>query len=77
MVTGLVYVVQFCLLAFSWSDSDFANHLYDYRLDWTQLSSLTIINNKNFVIEHKRIIAIITGEEKLVDQWNQFQLKII
>lgn len=50
------------------SDSDFANHLYDYRLDWTQLSSLTIINNKNFVIEHKRIIAIITGEEKLVDQ---------
>lgn len=77
MVTGLVYVVQFCLLSFSWLDSDFANHLYDYRLDWTPLSSLTIINNKNFVIEHKRIIEIITGEEKLVDQWNQFQLKII
>ena len=50
------------------SDSDFANHLYDYRLDWTPLSSLTIINNKKFIIEHKRIIAIITGEEKLVDQ---------
>lgn len=42
--------------------------MYDYRLDWIPLSSLTIINNENFVIEHKRIIEIITGEEKLVDQ---------
>lgn len=61
-------ILSVIILMINKSDSDFANHLYDYRLDWTQLSSLTIINNKNFVIEHKRIIAIITGEEKLVDK---------
>ena len=29
--------------------TDFVNHSYDYRLNWTPLSSITIINHWDFL----------------------------
>ena len=51
LVTGL-QVVQFCLWSYSWLtnwtpallSSNFVNHLYDYRLNWTPLGPITIMN---------------------------------
>ena len=52
MVTGLC-VVQFCLWSYSWLtnrtlaslSSDFVNHSYDYRRNWSPLGSITFINH--------------------------------
>ena len=57
MITGLL-VVQFVLQSYEWltnwisasRSSDFVNHSYDYRPNWTPLGPITIIYQNYYKI---------------------------